>query len=122
MADVRLALQITVDGRPIPGFEDVLHQRRVCDEYQIFDNDQATNDDAPVALPVTGISTQQVIALRIDRDIKIYTGSVDDNEFVLKAGGFIVLCGVEIPVAEQLRVENEDTANEVRLKGIVAGT
>lgn len=122
MADVRVALQITLDGRPIPGFEDVLHQRIVCDEAQLFDNDQADNDGAPADLPVTGIDTHQFVALRINRDLKIYTGSADDNEILFKSGGWLVFFNVEIPLAEQLRVENEDTENDVRLKGIVAGT
>lgn len=121
MADVRISLQITVDGRAVPGFEDVLIHRQICSE--IVPLDVEIDGVAIGDLPAPTIANQQFLALRVDgKPLKVFTGSANDNDFTLPVGGGFVVWGVSIAEAEQFRIQNEDPDNAARLKGLVAGS
>ena len=123
MPDLKVTVQVELDGNPIDGFPIV--RRLDLAEAQIFDYQKAADGDAITftTLPASLIPELDVLLARTDRAITLRFNAQSDAGILLNPSGFILIFDGKINSGATTNAKvNNNSGGVATIKGIGAGT
>lgn len=124
MPNLKLSIQLEIDGNPVSGFP--LVRRITVDELQQYQYEEPDDGDTVTfsALPADQIASIQALLVQTDQEITLRFDGQSDAGIVLNSGGIILILDGTIDAgagASNAKVNN-NSGTIANLKGFAGGT
>lgn len=122
---LRVTLSLTLDGRPIPGFEPLVRQVTVDEVQPFLPYEKADNADATTfnAVPTGEIGNVQALLIVPDRAVKVRLDAQTDAGIELGSSGLLLILGGTIDAGATTNVTmNNNSGAAANIEGFGAGT
>ena len=122
---LRVTLSLTLDGRPIPGFDPVVRTLSVDEIQPYLPYEKSDNADTTTfnAVPTGEIGTIQALLIVPDRAVKVRLDGQSDAGIELGSSGLLLILGSTIDASSTTNVTmNNNSGATAAIEGFGAGT
>lgn len=121
MPEIKVSVTITVDGRPLPGFDPYI-RRVVVDEVAV-ETYELADGSGHVSIPSAQVAEHTVQAFTTTKQVTARIDGQSDAGLVVNAGGLYLAVDIDADAgaATNLTIANASGATAT-VKGIAAGT